>query len=352
MVAERVLMGLMLGAVAIGCGFVLYPFFSAIVWAGILVFSSWPVYLRLRAAQLGRVGAALIMVALSAVVIVLPLAIAAPGGADDLNHLSALVQQTVQGGLPTAPAWLADVPLVGGRLTELWNGWAADLSVMVAFFKPYFGTIAEEGLSLLLSVAHGVLGVILALFIGFFFYVYGDEMGGRLQSLMKRIAGDQAERLIGITSLTVRGTVYGILGTALVQGILTAFGLWLTAVPRAALLGLIAGFLSVLPIGAPLIWIPAALWLLATGKTAWGIFLIIYGVVFITGADHVIRPYFIARGAQLPFLLTVLGVLGGALAFGLLGIFLGPVLLAVGFTLVNEFALNGGRQQQVTRLWR
>ena len=87
-----------------------------------------------------------------------------------------------------------------------------------------------------------------------------------------------------------------------------------------------------------MIWIPAALWLLSTGHTGWAIFLVIYGVVAVSGADSVIRPYFIARGAQLPFLLTVLGVLGGALAFGLLGIFLGPVLLGVGFTLVAEFA--------------
>jgi predicted PurR-regulated permease PerM len=122
-----------------------------------------------------------------------------------------------------------------------------------------------------------------------------------------------------------------------VQGLLTAFGLWLSGVPRPVLLAAVAGFLSVLPIGAPLVWIPSALWLLSRGHTGWGIFLVLYGVCFISGSDSVIRPYFIARGAQLPFLLTLLGVLGGALAFGLLGIFLGPVLLGVGFTLVVEF---------------
>jgi predicted PurR-regulated permease PerM len=103
------------------------------------------------------------------------------------------------------------------------------------------------------------------------------------------------------------------------------------------LLGVIAGGLSVLPIGAPTVWIPASLWLLAQGKTAWGIFLFVYGVVAVSGADSFIRPFFISRGAQLPFLLTMLGVLGGAIGFGLLGIFLGPVLLGVGYTLVNEW---------------
>ena len=148
----------------------------------------------------------------------------------------------------------------------------------------------------------------------------------------------QADRLITVTGATVRGVVYGILGTAVVQGILTAFGLWISGVPRPVLLGSVAGLLAVLPIGAPLVWIPASIWLLGSGHLGWGIFLAIYGVGAISGSDSLIRPWFIARGAQLPFLLTVLGVLGGALAFGLLGIFLGPVLLGIGYTLVNEWA--------------
>ena len=148
----------------------------------------------------------------------------------------------------------------------------------------------------------------------------------------------QADRLIMVTGATVRGVVYGILGTAVVQGILTAVGLWISGVPRPVLLGSIAGLLAVLPIGAPLVWIPASIWLLGSGHLGWGIFLAIYGVGAISGSDSLIRPWFIARGAQLPFLLTVLGVLGGALAFGLLGIFLGPVLLGIGYTLVNEWA--------------
>jgi predicted PurR-regulated permease PerM len=187
-----------------------------------------------------------------------------------------------------------------------------------------------------------VLLFVLALFVAFFFYVYAEPIAARLRLILERIAGERAERLINVTGATVRGVVYGILGTAVVQGILTAFGLYISGVPRAVLLGTVAGFLSVLPIGAPVVWIPAALWLMSSEHLGWGIFLAVYGVVAVSGADSVIRPYFIARGAQLPFLLTVLGVLGGALAFGLLGIFLGPVLLGVGYTLINEWAYAGG----------
>ena len=213
---------------------------------------------------------------------------------------------------------------------------------MVEALRPYFGMVLEGGLGLLLGLANGVLLFVLALFIAFFFYLYGEPIAARLRVILERIAGERADRLIAVTGATVRGVVLGILLTAIVQGILTAFGLWLSGVPRPVLLGAVAGFLAVLPIGAPVVWIPGALWLMGTGHLGWGIFLAVYGVVAVSGADSVIRPWFIARGAQLPFLLTVLGVLGGALSFGLLGIFLGPVLLGIGYTLLNEWAVTRG----------
>jgi predicted PurR-regulated permease PerM len=339
MIAERILMGLLLGGVAIGCVLVLYPFFSALLWAGILVYTTWPVFdwLRLRL-RLRHAPTALLMVVLTAVVLVLPIAVAAPGSADDVTHLRHAIMDGLRSGLPDAPIWVFDVPLVGPTIGDLWNRWAADIGIMLEALRPYFGIVVEEGMSLLLGIANGVLMFLLALFVAFFFYVYGEPIAGRLRLLLHRIAGLQADRLITVTGATVRGVVYGILGTAVVQGILTAFGLWLSGVPRPVLLGGVAGFLAVLPIGAPLVWIPASIWLLGSGHFGWGIFLAIYGAGAISGSDSLIRPWFISRGAQLPFLLTVLGVLGGALAFGLLGIFLGPVLLGIGYTLVNEWA--------------
>jgi predicted PurR-regulated permease PerM len=337
--AERALMALLVGGLAVGCALVLRPFLSALLWAAILVFTTWPVaeWLRLRL-RLRRAAVAGLMVGLTAVVVVLPLALAAPESAADADRLRALLEESLRSGLPGAPTWLYKAPLAGPALSELWNYWAADLSALAEAFRPYFGMIAETGLSLLLGIAGGVVSFVLALFIAFFFYIHGEPIAARLAALLHRIAGERAERLIAVTGATVRGTVYGILGTAVVQGILTGFGLWACGVPRALLLGAVAGFLSVLPIGAPLVWIPAALWLAGDGGLIWGIGLAVYGVLAISGADNVIRPWFISRGAQLPFLLTALGVLGGALAFGLLGVFLGPVLLGVGFTLVVEFA--------------
>ena len=332
-------MSLLVTGLAIGCWLVLAPFLSAVLWAAILVFTTWPVYRwMIRRLRLRDTWAAGAMVLLVAVLIVLPLALVAPAGANDVQLLRATVEAAIARGLPNAPAWLERVPLVGVSAAEYWNTWAADLSAIGDTLRPYFGAIVENGLKIMLSIASGLLQFLLALVIAFFFYASGDVLAGSLTRIVNRIAGERAPRLIEVTGATIRGTVYGILGTAIVQGFLTTFGLWISGVPRPLLLGAIAGFISVLPVGAPVIWIPAALWLIGTDHTAWGIVLGAYGLLIISGSDNVIRPYFIARGAKLPFLLTILGVLGGALAFGLLGIFLGPVLLGVAFTLVAEFS--------------
>ena len=344
MTTEGILSGLLLGAIGVGCALVLLPFTSALLWAGILVFTTWPVFewlrthVRLGPIRLGAAGAAAVMVSLTAVIIVLPLALAAPGSAADVANLRAAVADALAAGLPPAPHWVADLPLVGGALADLWNRSAADISVIGAAFRPYAGMIAETGLRLVLGIANGVVLFLLALFVAFFFYLYGQPLAAVLTRLLTRVAGPRAVSLLGVTGATVRGVVYGILGTAIVQGLLTAVGLYATGVPHPVTLGALASFLAVLPVGAPLVWIPAALWLMGTGHLVAGVVLAVWGTVAISGSDNVIRPWFIARGAQLPYLLTVLGVLGGALAFGLLGVFLGPVLLGVGYTLVHEWA--------------
>ncbi len=341
MMAEPIMMGLLILGIAVGCGFVLHPFISALLWAAILVFATWPAaeWVR-RRTRLPRAAVAALMVVLTGLVLVLPVAVAVPGGAKDVQSLRESLENWLAT-VPPAPHWLGSVPLAGATLVDTWNGWATDLSSMALFFRPYLGLVAERGLSLLLSFAGGLAQLGVALFAAFFFWLSGEELAANLQALAKRVAGRYADHLIQATATTVRGAVYGILGTAILQGFLTTFGLAMAGVPRPVLLGTVAAFLAVLPIGAPLVWIPGGLWLLANGATGHGIFLLAYGVVVVSGIDHVVRPYFISRGARLPFLLTVLGVLGGVLAFGVLGIFLGPVLLGVGFTLAMEYIRLG-----------
>jgi predicted PurR-regulated permease PerM len=152
--------------------------------------------------------------------------------------------------------------------------------------------------------------------------------------------------MLRLTADVTRGVVWGLLGTAVAQGVLAGIGMNVAGVPQAGLLAVVTGVISIFPVGAPLVWIPASLWLFTQGETGWGIFMALYGGLVISSVDNFIRPWAIARGAKLPLLLTLLGALGGVLAFGFLGLFLGPVVLAVGYTLMLEFAGMVGKDPQ------
>jgi len=338
MYAERILMALLLGLIALGCGVVLYPFFTALLWAGILAFSTWPLYEWIQyRLKIKGIPAALIMVALCTLCMVLPFFLIGPDTANGIGGLRDLIDNWTENGLPPAPDWLQNVPFIGAQLADRWNIWAADLSGLTDAVRPYVGAIARGGFALLIALAGGVARIVIALFIAFFFWLSGDQIARHLRAGLLRIAGPRGDHMIEVAGRAVRGTVYGILGTAIVQGVLTGVGLTIAGVPKPVILATIAGFLSVLPVGPPMVWGPAAAWLFATHHTGRGIFLVLWGIIAVAGSDSVIRPYFISRGARIPFLLTLLGVLGGAVAFGLLGVFLGPTLLAIGYALVTEF---------------
>jgi len=136
----------------------------------------------------------------------------------------------------------------------------------------------------------------------------------------------------------VRGVVYGIIGTAVAQGILAGLGFGLAGVPAAALLGVLTFFLSAVPVGPPLVWVPATVWLFSEGKTGWAVFMLVWGIFIVSGIDNIIKPYLISHGSKIPFIIVFMGVIGGALAFGLVGVFLGPTLLAVAYRVIEEWS--------------
>jgi predicted PurR-regulated permease PerM len=143
--------------------------------------------------------------------------------------------------------------------------------------------------------------------------------------------------LIAVAGETVHGVIYGVLGTAMAQGVLAAIGFAIAGVPSSVLLGLITFFLSVVPVGPPLVWGGVAFWLFQQNETGWAIFVFIWGFLLVSTVDNIIKPFIISRGSRLPFVVVFLGVLGGVLAFGVIGAFLGPVLLAVTYQLVIEW---------------
>jgi predicted PurR-regulated permease PerM len=327
---------------AVGCFLVLRPFLSALLWAAILVYSTWPAYKLLRERAGFSAGwAALAMVSVEFLLIGVPLVFATPKRMEDVEGLRASVEALLTQGMPGLSDWLGRLPFVGPYLASWADGFDFGFTGLFDLVQPYAGNIAQGLLSVLLAVLSGIAEVFLALFLAFFFYRDGLAIAARGEVLLSRLAGTRARRLMDLTGDVTRGVVFGLLGTALVQGLMTAFGLWLSGVPRPVLLGVVAGVISILPVGAPIIWIPATLWLFSEGRTYWAIFLGLYGAFGISSADNFIRPWLISRGADLPLLLTLLGALGGVFAFGFLGLFLGPVLLAVGYMLLKDWATEG-----------
>lgn len=324
---------------ATACFLVLRPFLSALLWAAILVFSTWPAFRLLRERlRLSPGVAALAMVVAEFLLIGLPLVYATPTRREDIEGLRNAVEQLLSQDFPDFGLWLGALPVVGAWLAGWWEDFAPDLPGVIALIRPHAGSIAQSALSVLLAVLSGLAEVLMAILFAFFLYRDGPAIAARAEGALQRLAGERTRHLLELTGDVTRGVVFGLLGTAVVQGVMTTFGLWISGVPRPVLLGVIAGVISILPIGAPLVWIPATIWLFAEGQTAWGIFLALYGGLGISSIDNVIRPWFISRGADLPLLLTLLGALGGVFAFGFLGLFLGPVVLAVGFTLLKDWA--------------
>jgi predicted PurR-regulated permease PerM len=335
----RVLGVVALAALSLACFLVLRPFLSALLWAALLTFSTWPIFRVLRTRlRLSATLAALVMVLATFLLIGLPLVFATPTRREDIDALRAALEALLSQDLPDMGGWMLRIPLVGEKLHHWWSGVAGDLPGLIAMVRPYAGSIAQLSLSILLAVLSGIAEVMLAILFAFFFYRDGPAIAARAEAALQRLAGERARHIVVLTGDVTRGVVFGLLGTAVVQGVMTTFGLWVAGVPRPVLLGVIAGILSILPVGAPLVWIPATIWLFAEGQTGAAIFLGLYGTLGISSADNFIRPWFIARGADLPLLLTLLGALGGVFAFGFLGLFLGPVVLAVGFTLLKDWA--------------
>ena len=335
---DRLVGGLALVALVVGILMVLQPFVSAVLWAIVLTYSTWPVFEIVRRWTRGNsTVAASAMTVLLAVVIVLPITVLGLSLGDSVAPVAEAIRDWWERGLPEPPAWLADFPLIGTSLHAYWGDLAHDSAKLGAEIKRFLDPLRKWLLSGGLQIGAGLLSLILSVVLAFFFYRDGDAAGLAYTRVLHRIAGSRAARLSAVAGGTIRSVVYGILGTAFAQSILAAIGLWIAGVPGALLWGMLTFFLSVVPVGPPLVWGSAVLWLLSQGSIGWAVFMAVWGFFGISGIDNIIKPYLISRGSHLPFILTLLGVLGGALAFGFIGVFLGPLLLALGYRLLQEW---------------
>ena len=321
-----------------GCLLVLWPFVTALLWAAVLSFSTWPIYSRLLKWLGGRRTFAALLLSLAMVLlVVLPFALVGLTLADNVKQLTTAAQRWLDAGPPAPPAWLEKVPAIGAAATEKWRALAADSAKLVQEARRFVEPVGTWLLGAGLKLGAGLIELALSVLITFFLLRNGTDVAGHLNSGIERIAGERGRHLLGVAGNTVRGVVYGILGTALAQGLMAGVGFLIAGVPGAALLALLTFLLSVVPVGPPLIWLPAALWLFHQGSTGWGVFMLIWGVG-VSLMDNFVKPWLISQGSDLPLILILFGVLGGALAFGFIGVFIGPTLLAVGYRLVKEWA--------------
>jgi predicted PurR-regulated permease PerM len=327
-----------LSLLLLGCLWVVRPFFSAFLWAVVLSFSVWPAYHRLLRWFGGRHTIAALIIALGMIcVVLLPFVVAGLTLGDNVKELSNATRRWLDAGPPAPPGWLAKVPLVGTATVEKWQSLAGDSSKLIDTAKRFVEPAGSLALKAGLKLGGGLFEMTLSILITFFLLRDGLSFAERLKNGVGRIAGDRGRHLLEIAGNTVRGVVYGILGTALVQAVMAGVGFAIAGVPGAALLALLTFFFSVIPMGPPLIWLPASLWLFHEGSTGWGIFMLVWGVGVST-VDNFVKPWLISQGSDMPFLLILFGVLGGAFAFGFIGVFIGPTLLAVGYRVVGEWA--------------
>ncbi|MEO1767154.1 AI-2E family transporter [Thiobacter aerophilum] len=336
---ERLVLAAAVVLLALGTSLVLLPFLSALLWASILCYATWPVFER-TSVLLGqrRNLAATLMCLAVAVLLVLPFFVVGASLADNVSRLSSTLQDSLTHLPASPPAWLANFPVLGGSMAEFWQRAVDQPDSLIQQARASLPSVSRWVLQQGFTLMHGVIMLVLALIVAFFIYRDGVSLATRLATAVHRVAGDKGLLLLRLAGSTIKGVVYGILGTALAQGILAGLGFLIAGVPGALLLGLLTFFLSIVPMGPPLVWIPAAIWLYVQGETGMAVFLALWGALVVSSIDNFLKPYLISQGADMPFILVLFGVLGGIAAFGFLGVFLGPTLLAVSFSLLREWS--------------
>ena len=325
-----------IGIVVVGCYLVMLPFIPAILFAVVVCISTWPLYERLRRVLRGKPTlAALAMVVLLMVLVIVPSALLAVRLTDNVTTIVEAARTLLNRGPITAPAWLREIPIVGTQLDAYWQALAGGREEAVALLQRLLEPAKDFLLFAGKTIGRSLLQMTFAVFIGFFFFRDGDALVGTLRIGLDKFAGPIGADMLRSIQRTVAGVVNGIFGTALAQALVAWIGFIVAGVPGAFLLGVATFFLSMVPFGPPLIWGCATFWLFNQGNTAWAIFMALWGVLAIGSIDNFVKPYLISQGSRLPLLLIVLGVFGGIFAFGFIGVFIGPPLLALGLTLVR-----------------
>lgn len=344
--AKIVLSVIFIGGLIAGSLWILTPFLGALIWAAMIVISTWPLMLRLQALLGGsrKAAVAIITVVLLAVLIV-PLTYVTQVAIERVGDVPALAARVSQAHVPPAPAWVKDVPIVGGRVADAWARAAAEGVVdTVKRLTPYMRDVGawfgRQVGSLGLVVVQFLLTVVMCAVL----YAGGERWAAWARQFARRLAGARGDSVTVLAGQAIRGVALGVVVTAVLQSLLGGIGLAIAGVPFASLLTAVMFVLCIAQIGPILVLLAATAWVYLQVGAGWGTFLLVWSLV-VGLMDNFVRPALIKRGADLPFLLIFAGVVGGLVTFGLLGIFVGPVVLAVAYTLLNDWVGGGAGDQ-------
>ena len=317
---------------------ILSPFLGAVVWATMIVVATWPFMLKLQHWLLGRRSLAVMaMTLLLLAVFVVPFSFAIGVLVKNFDQIAALTTTLSSFTLPPPPEWLTHLPLVGARMAKKWQDLAAlSQEEIAAQLSPYVGAsirwITAQVGSFGLLLAHILLTVVVSAVL----YAKGESAGAIALRFGTRLAGMQGEQAVRLAGQAIRGVALGVVVTALVQALLGGIGLVVVGVPFPVLLSVVMFILAIVQIGVAPVMLGAVAWLYWTESPTAGTVLLVWTVLVIP-VDNILRPILIKKGADLPLLLIIAGVIGGLLAFGVVGLFVGPVVLAVAYTLFTAW---------------
>ena len=342
-VPRRVILALLLGGLFILGYLVLNWFIVPAVWAAILAYVTWPAYARLRRFMRGHaMSSALVMTLLLTTAFVLPLLwlIALLQGEFVLAYQAASTYMTE--GTRRLPDFVQQLPWIGERLQSLLDQFAADPAALRAqlasWAQQWLGELGE----LVGGVAQNAVRLGFAVLTVLFIFRDGDSLLSQVQRVLRRFLGARVDGYITAIGTTTKAVLYGLVLTAFAQGALAGVGYWFAGVRAPVLFGALTALIALMPFGTPFVWGSLGAWLLFTGQTLEGIGLLLWGTLVVSWVDNLIRPLVISSATHIPFLLVMFGVLGGLAAFGLIGMFVGPVIVAVLMAVWREWLEDQG----------
>jgi len=326
----------LVGLLIFACSRIILPFVGIMLWSVILAVMLYPLHQRL-VTRVGNRWSATLIGLVSVVLMLVPLVTVVTSlGSSILAFVSGLQDHTLT--LPPPPAWLSDLPLVGHKLTDMWTLVAMNMPAALAKYGKMLGGVASSLASFAGGLAAGQLSFVLSFAVAAILIAYGNSATIFASRLLERITGSKAQgpRLVAMTAATIRGVAVGVVGVAVIQSLLIGAGFFAIGLSSAGVLTLVVLLFAIVQVPAVLVTLPVMAYVLATQPTTPAIVFLIWTIL--AGlSDNILKPLMLGRGLEVPMPVILIGVIGGMLADGLLGLFIGPVLLAVGYVLLNEW---------------